>query len=161
MTNSTFDAFWSVWLPIRSGLSDDKRKAEEKYWKARKDTPHEVMVAGAERYLAHCEAKGIEKQFRKMAKTWLFNRCWESELDTTPAGRLADSNTPRPCPQYLRRRDEDRRETPEQRRRKQLRLDAHEVLRKRGMEPLLVPKEEIERVMRELEANHHREARPA
>ena len=74
-----------------------------------------------------------------------------------PAPSIADSNTPRPCPQYLKRNHDDRPpETAEEKHRKWLKLNAHEVLRARAVEPLWAPDEVIEQVMQELSQTDRR-----
>ena len=158
MTNSTFDEFWDAWP---KGHKHEKVKCEDIYWRARSgrlkirgkkvpETDHTTIMEGLERY-KRCKP---DWQAWKHPKTWLGNACWMDEWAEQPAA--PDPMAPKPCPQYLRRRDDKPSESADARKRKKLKLEAHEVLRARGLEPLWAPDEIIEQVMRELSQTDRR-----
>jgi uncharacterized protein YdaU (DUF1376 family) len=71
-----FLIFWEGWKPFDMDKGS-KLKAKESYNRARKDTSHEAIVTGAERYTSYCRAR---QQRTKHVTTWLNQRGWDDDL---------------------------------------------------------------------------------
>lgn len=123
---STFDEWWAL-FPHKVG----KKKAEKKYWIVRRDTEHEILMEGLRRYI---ETKPAWKAWCN-PETWLNQGRWEDQPADVAQPTQHDSPI-RPCPSYLRQQREDKPPpTPEQKAKKRLRLDVHEVMRARQINP--------------------------
>lgn len=143
MTDDRFEQFWAAY-PHKVG----KKVAEKKYWIVRRDVSHERIMEGLALYK---ETKPDWKAWCNPA-TWLNQGRWDDEPADTKAAQPADGSPVRPCPSYLRRDYHDKpKETPEQKARKQLKLDVHDIMRKRGMEPLVMAVENEAEYKRQFE----------
>jgi len=69
----SFDQFWAC-FPRRVA----KLAAKKAYDKALKQTTHQEIMAGVERYAFH--TRNTEHQFIKHPASWLNAGCWEDEL---------------------------------------------------------------------------------
>jgi hypothetical protein len=80
-----FDAFWKA-FPKRSG-NNSRKNAESRFRSAVKaGVPASIIIDGAKRYAAHCEAAGnAGSAFVKMAEAWINGRLWESTYDIAQA----------------------------------------------------------------------------
>lgn len=78
---STFADFWAEY-PKRAG--DRKRAAAEAKWKLaiKRGVDPGLIVAGAKRYRAFCDATGkTGTEYIQQAPTWLNGRAWENEFE--------------------------------------------------------------------------------
>ena len=134
-----FENFWKAY-PHKVG----KKAAEKKYWIVRRDVSHETIMEGLAKY------KESKEDWRAWCNptTWLNQGRWEDEPATSRPVNGAENFVPRPMPQYLRQRKEDRpEETEEQKRRKRARIEALEQMRREGLEPFECPPQELRRRM--------------
>jgi hypothetical protein len=132
-----FDAFWSAY-PHKVG----KKAAEKKYWVVRRDVSHEAIMHGLALYK---ETKPAWKAWCN-PMTWLHQGRWEDQPADVQSKTETVSTEPRPMPQYLRSRADDRpQETPEQVAHKKARLEAMEIMRAQGIDPWQTSLEEINR----------------
>lgn len=140
MSNSAFDEFWSI-CPRKVG----KKAAEKEYWKARKDVDHDTLCNAMGRFAAFHKAKGTALDYIPHPRTWLFQGRWEDDTPEPPArpNECAAAKLP-PC--YQREFKPRARKSDSLK----LKLEAHEVMRKRGEEPAFAPPERIAEVMQEL-----------
>lgn len=70
--------FWDVY-PKRAG-GRDKQNAFKAFRAASKRAPVETIIAGAERYAAHCNSSGkAGTEFIRQARTWLNANGWEED----------------------------------------------------------------------------------
>ena len=69
----SFDQFWAC-FPRRVA----KLSAKKAYDKALKQTTHQEIMAGVERYAFH--TRNTEHQYIKHPASWLNAGCWEDEL---------------------------------------------------------------------------------
>ena len=146
-----FQEFWSAY-PRKVA----KKAAEKAYWKARKDTSHEDIMAGLERYCALITAKGTATEFVVHASTWLNQGRWEDEETAT---RVADSHTARERPLYLRQDNGPDELSEDDRRRRKARAEAMEEMRREGLDWRVCDPSELRRrvtarLTQEQESNH-------
>lgn len=135
-----FTEFWSI-CPRKVG----KKAAEKEYWKARKDVEHDVLCNAMQRFADYHKAKGTALDYIPHPRTWLCQGRWE---DQTPEPPPLPSNGAAPqLPPCYKREFKPRARKSD---RLKLRLEAQEVMRKRGEEPLYAPPHRIEEVMREI-----------
>ena len=73
-----FIDFWSRWRPFDMDKGS-KESAKKSYMKARRDSSHEAIIGGLERYCDYCAAR---QQRTRHAATWLNQRGWEDEQPT-------------------------------------------------------------------------------
>lgn len=132
-TPTSFDAFWAAY-PRKVG----KKNAQEKYERiiAKKIATHERIMEGLEVY------KQTKEDWRDWLHpaTWLHGQRWEDE--PAPFSQGSNEHRPRPTPQYLRQGGRPK-VTPEQKRRRDLRMEVFEELRREGRNPYLMPVEEV------------------
>jgi hypothetical protein len=83
-----FEAFWRVY-PHRGEFPDPKKPARLKFDATLKRgiDPGQI-IAGAKRYRAHVESRGIEPRFRPQAQTWLNQERWNDQLQAPEPPRL-------------------------------------------------------------------------
>lgn len=72
----SFETFWQCY-PRRVA----KLAAKKAYDKALKQTTHQEIMAGVERYAFH--TRNTEHQYIKHPASWLNSGCWEDELQDT------------------------------------------------------------------------------
>lgn len=79
-----FEEFWIGWRPFDMPKGN-KKTAHQNYQRARKDTDHETVIAGRDRYLDHCHRTACKTLH---ASTWLYRRGWEDDysVPVTPGG---------------------------------------------------------------------------
>lgn len=83
-----FEDLWKKWTPYDMPKGS-KSLAKKSYLKARKETSHETIVGGAEKYCAYCQAARLRTRH---VCTWLNQRGWEDELPAV-VGRTAYADT--------------------------------------------------------------------
>lgn len=85
-----FEKFWKLYPK-----KDDKAEAAKAYIRARKETDHETIINGVERYAA-AKPWGDNIRFCKNASTWLNGKCWENDYTDIPisTGKPIQPNQP-------------------------------------------------------------------
>lgn len=76
-----FVFFWSIYP-----RKDEKHPAWTKWLAIRKSVPADTIIEGCQRYARSIEANKTDRQFVKLAATWLNKRCWEDEHFISPPG---------------------------------------------------------------------------
>jgi hypothetical protein len=85
--NDDFERFWRAY-PHRGDFSDPKKPARAKFEAAiKRGVDPAAIIAGAERYRAHVEQRGIEGRYVAQAQTWLNQARW-TEVHQPEAPRL-------------------------------------------------------------------------
>ena len=133
---TAFNEFWSLY-PHKVG----KKKAEQKYWIARRDTAHEVIMEGLKRYI---ETKPDWKPWCN-PETWLNQGRWDDEPASSEVAKPEPGeHTPRPTPTYLQtKRPERVRLTPDEKAKRKARDAVFAAMRAEGIDPYQAPIEEV------------------
>jgi hypothetical protein len=79
--NNLFETFWQKYEPIHTSKGS-KKDAEKKFSKIIKKESFDDIMAGLERYMAHCKAKN---SYTKAVSTWLNSEGWKDDYNNAIA----------------------------------------------------------------------------
>jgi hypothetical protein len=75
--NSFFETFWQKYEPIHTSKGS-KKDAEKKFSKIIKKESFDDIMAGLEKYMAHCKTKN---SYTKAVSTWLNSEGWKDDYN--------------------------------------------------------------------------------
>ena len=149
---TAFDEFWELY-PRKIAKDAAKRKFEQR---VKAGACVEKIMEGLRR-LNENQPWGSDLKFCPHASTWLNQGRWDDEH--TPSPKVADENTVRPLPQYLRNRAPRRQPmTQEERMKREEREILHAVLKAKGIDWREFPTDEYRQMLQDRIANRMKEA---